>query len=155
MTLAIVGDTANTDSATAYNSIAANLLDVTLRVAKYKGGWDLQLKLAGLDKFSYQTQFTEFTGGDLMVQAINANAIDIASARNYAAAINVDESIVYQDEKEGLEQRCSQLLPVSNEAIASQQKVADTFYKAGVISSKVNVKPLWDNTFTEAITKCK
>lgn len=321
MTLAIVGGTANTDRATAYNSIAANLSDVILRVAKYKGGWDLQLKLAGLDKFPYQTQFTEFTGGNLMVQAINANAIDIASgseiptvfaigsqaavkiiaatlaptvgqvvlvpktstaktiadlkgkkvgyikattahyflirmleevgltmqdinaiplsipdglsafrrgdldawatygysiaqakkdgarilksaknilsgnfvivaapsaiadpgkkaaisdflcrikksqvwrntnvkewSQNYAAVINVDESIVYQDEKEGLEQRRSQLLPVSNEAIASQQKVADTFYQAGVISSKVNVKPLWDNTFTEAITKCK
>ncbi|WP_414581545.1 acyl-CoA dehydrogenase family protein [Scytonema sp. PCC 10023] len=91
-------------------------------------------------------------------------------SRNYAAAINVDESIVYQDEKEGLEQRRSQLLPISNEAsvcicskgflqkpfprigdswqqsgallghrtrsaIASQQKVADTLYKAGVISS--------------------
>jgi sulfonate transport system substrate-binding protein len=47
-----------------------------LRVAKYKGGWDLNLKLAGLDNFPYKTQFTEFTGGNLMVQAINAGAID-------------------------------------------------------------------------------
>lgn len=38
-----------------------------LHVAKSKGGWDLNLKLAGLDNFPYQTQFTEFTGGNLMV----------------------------------------------------------------------------------------
>ncbi|MEH1846481.1 MAG: hypothetical protein V7L25_16155 [Nostoc sp.] len=37
------------------------------------------MKLAGLDNFPYKTQFTQFTGGNLMVQAINANAIDIAS----------------------------------------------------------------------------
>jgi sulfonate transport system substrate-binding protein len=322
ITLAIASDTGNhTRSATANSLIAANLSDVTLRVAKYKGGWDLQLKLAGLDQFPYQTQFKEFTGGNLMVQAINANAIDIASgseiptvfavgsqasvkiiaatkgptvgqvvlvpkkstaktiadlkgkkvgyvqattahyflikmleevgltmkdinavplsipdglsafrrgdldawatygysipqakkdggrilksaknilsgnfvivaapsaiadpgkkaaisdflcrikksqvwrnthvkewSQNYASAINVDQAIVYQDEKEGLEQRRSQLLPVSDQAIASQQQVADTFYKAGVIPAKVNMKPLWDNTFTEAITNCK
>ncbi|MHC5830327.1 MAG: hypothetical protein ACYT04_83915, partial [Nostoc sp.] len=51
-----------------------------LHVAKSKGGWDLNLKLAGLDHFPYQTQFTEFTGGNLMVQSMNAGAIDLASA---------------------------------------------------------------------------
>ncbi|MFL9456440.1 MULTISPECIES: ABC transporter substrate-binding protein [Nostocales] len=302
------------------NAAPANLANVTLRVAKYKGGWDLQLKLAGLDKFPYQVKYSEFTGGNLMVQAINANAIDIASAseippifaansqasvkiiattkgptvgqvvlvpknsraktiadlkgkkvgyvkattahyflirmleqvgltikdvnaiplsipdglsafrkgdldawatygysipqaqkdgarvlksakdilsgnfviiaapsaiadpnkkaaisdflcrikksqvwrdsnirawsKNYASAINVDENIVYQDAQEGLQQRRFQLLPISKSAIASQQKVADTFYKASVIPSKVDVQPLWDNTFNEAISKC-
>ncbi|OUL35939.1 ABC transporter substrate-binding protein [Nostoc sp. T09] len=291
-----------------------------LRVAKYKGGWDLNLKLAGLDNFSYKTQFTEFTGGNLMVQAINAGAIDLASAseippifaleskasvkiiastkgptvgqvvlipknsaaktiadlkgkkvgyvkattahyflikmlekvgltmkdinavplsipdglsafrkgdldawatygysigqaqkegarvlesakdilsgnfviiaapnaiadpqkkvaiadflcrlqksqnwresnlkqwsKSYATAINVDEGIVYKDAQEGQQQRPQKLLPVSQEAISSQQKVADTFFKAGVIPTKVDVKPLWDNTFNEDIAKC-
>ena len=299
---------------------AANLSNVTLRVAKYKGGWDLQLKLAGLDNFPYKAQFTEFTGGNLMVQAINAKAIDIAScsetppifgiesnaavkiiaatkgptvgqvvlvpknstaktiadlkgkkvgyikattahyflikmlqevgltmndinavalsipdglsafrrgdldgwatygysipqakkegarvlksaknilsgnfmivaapeaiadpakkaavsdflcrikksqnwresnlktwSKEYATAIGVEEAIVYQNAKEEQEQRRSELLPTSNRAIASQQEVADTFFKAGVLKSKVDVKSVWDNSFNEAITKC-
>ncbi|MDM9384061.1 ABC transporter substrate-binding protein [Chlorogloeopsis sp. ULAP01] len=289
-------------------------------MAKYKGGWDLDLKLAELDNFPYKIQFTEFTGGNLMVQAINAGAIDLASAseippifaieskasvkiiatrkgptvgqvvlvpknstaktiadlkgkkvgyvkattahyflikmlekvgltmkdmtavplsipdglsafrkgdldawatygysipqakkegarvlesakdilsgnfviiaapnaiadpekkiaiadflcrlqksqawresnlkqwsKSYATAINVDESIVYEDAQEGQQQRRQQLLPVSDEAINSQQKVADTFFKAGVIPAKVNVKQLWDSTFNEDIAKC-
>ncbi|GAA6616151.1 ABC transporter substrate-binding protein [Scytonema sp. NUACC26] len=308
-------------SSNSQNASPANLSDVTLRVAKYKGGWDLQLKLAGLDKFPYQVKYSEFTGGNLMVQAINANAIDIASAseippifavnsqgsvkiiattrgptvgqvvlvpknskaktiadlkgkkvgyvkattahyflirmleqvgltlkdvnaiplsipdglsafrkgdldawatygysipqakkdgakvlksakdilsgnfviiaepsaiadpnkkaaisdflcrikksqvwrdsnvrawsKSYASAISVDEDIVYQDAKEGLQQRRFELFPISKSAISSQQKVADTFFKAGAIPSKLNVEPLWDNTFSEAISQCK
>jgi sulfonate transport system substrate-binding protein len=292
-----------------------------LRVAKYKGGWDLGLKLAGLDDFPYKTQFTEFTGGNLMVQAINAGAIDLASAseippifaieskasvkiiatlkgptvgqvvlvpknstaktiadlkgkkvgyvkattahyflikmlekvgltikdinaiplsipdglsafrkgeldawatygysipqaqkegarvlesakdilsgnfviiaspnaiadpqkkvaiadflcrlqksqtwresnlkqwsKTYATAIDVDENIVYQDAQQGQQQRRQELLPVSNEAIASQQKVADTFFQAGVIPKKVDVKQLWDSSLKEDIAKCQ
>ncbi|WP_313931671.1 ABC transporter substrate-binding protein [Nostoc punctiforme] len=292
-----------------------------LRVAKYKGGWDLNLKSAGLDDFPYQTQFTEFTGGNLMLQAINAGAIDLASAseippifaieskasvkiiatlkgptvgqvvlvpknstaktiadlkgkkvgyvkattahyflikmlekvgltmkdinaiplsipdglsafrkgeldawatygysipqaqkegarvlesaqdilsgnfviiaspnaiaepqkkvaiadflcrlkkaqnwresnlkqwsKTYASAINVDEGIVYQDAQQGQKQRRQEILPVSDEAIASQQQVADTFFQAGVIPSKVDVKQLWVNSFNEDIAKCQ
>ncbi|WP_138500458.1 ABC transporter substrate-binding protein [Nostoc sp. PA-18-2419] len=292
-----------------------------LRVAKYKGGWDLNLKWAGLDNFPYQTQFTEFTGGNLMVQSINAGAIDLGSAseippifaieskasvkiiatlkgptigqvvlvpkdstaktiadlkgkkvgyvkattahyflikmlekvgltmkdinaiplsipdglsafrkgqldgwatygyaipqaekegarvlesakdilsgnfviiaspdaiadpqkkvaiadflcrlqksqtwreshlkkwsKNYAKTIDVDQNIVYQDAQQGQQQRPQEVLPVSEEAIASEQKVADTFFQAGVIPTKVDVKPLWDSTFNEDITKCK
>ncbi|WP_375469130.1 hypothetical protein [uncultured Nostoc sp.] len=47
------------------------------------------------------------------------------------------------------------MLPISPQAIASQQDVADTFYRAGVIPTKVDVKPLWDGSFTNAINKCK
>ncbi|WP_242054455.1 hypothetical protein [Nostoc sp. FACHB-190] len=46
-------------------------------------------------------------------------------------------------------------MPISDEAIASQQKVADTFFQAGVIPAKVEVKQLWDNSFNEDINKCK
>ncbi|MEH1832120.1 MAG: ABC transporter substrate-binding protein [Nostoc sp.] len=292
-----------------------------LHVAKYKGGWDLNLKLAGLDHFPYQTQFTEFTGGNLMVQSINAGAIDLGSAseippifaieskasvkiiatlkgptvgqvvlvpkdstaktiadlkgkkvgyvkattahyflikmlekvgltmkdinaiplsipdglsafrkgqldawatygyaipqaekegarvlesakdilsgnfviiaspnaiadpqkkvaiadflcrlqksqtwresnlkqwsKNYAKTIDVDQGIVYQDAQQGQQQRRQEVLPVSDEAIASEQKVADTFFQAGVIPTKVDVKQLWDNSFNEDIAKCQ
>jgi sulfonate transport system substrate-binding protein len=44
--------------------------------------------------------------------------------------------------KEEQEQRRSELLTTSNRAIASQQEVADTFFKAGVLKSKVDVKPV-------------
>ncbi|OUL33429.1 hypothetical protein BV372_16385 [Nostoc sp. T09] len=62
-----------------------------MRIAKYKGGWDIDLKLARLDNFSYKTQFSELTGGNLMVQAINSGAIDLALAseiplKNYCCA---------------------------------------------------------------------
>ncbi|MEH2147530.1 ABC transporter substrate-binding protein [Nostoc sp.] len=319
--LAIATTTSNSENATAAYPIAANFSNVTLRASKFKGGWDLQLKLAGQDKFPYKTEFTEFTGGNFIVQAINANAIDIGSAseippifavqsqgavkiiasvkgptvgqvvlvpknskakkftdlkgkkvgyvkattahyflikmlaqegltlkdvnavpltipdglsafrrgdldawatygyaiqqaqkdgakvlksaknilsgnftivaapsaiadpnkkaaiadflcrikksqdwqasnieawsKNYAKAIGVDETFVLKDAKEGLKQRPSQLLPISQQAIASQQDVADTFYRAGVIPTKVDVKPLWDGSFTNAINKCK
>ncbi|MEH2413826.1 hypothetical protein [Nostoc sp.] len=78
-----------------------------------------------------------------------------AWSKNYAKAIGVDQTLVLKDAKEGLKQRRSQLLPVYQQAIASQQDVADTFYRAGVIPSKVDVKPLWDESFTNAINKCK
>ncbi|WP_298903988.1 hypothetical protein [uncultured Nostoc sp.] len=35
------------------------------------------------------------------------------------------------------------MLPIFPQAIASQQDVAGTFYRADVIATKVNVKPLW------------
>ena len=310
----------NTSTQTSSNP-TVDLSGVTLRIAKFKGGWDLQLKLAGLDNFPYKTQFTEFTGGNLMVQAINANAIDIAScsetppifaigtqdavkiiaatkgptigqtvlvpknspaktiadlkgkkvayvkattahyflikmlkevgltlkdidalalsipdglsafrkgdldgwatygysipqaekdgarelksakdilsgnfmivaapsaiadpgknaaiadflcrikksqawresnletwAKSYASAIGIDESIVLEQAKQEENQRHVQILPTSDEAIASQQEVADTFAEAGVLPAKVSVKPLWDNTFNDAIAKCR
>ncbi len=39
----------------------------------------------------------------------------------------------------------TELVPVSDAAIASQQAVADTFAQAKVIPSAVDVRPLWDN----------
>ncbi|BAY21996.1 hypothetical protein NIES2100_17590 [Calothrix sp. NIES-2100] len=75
-------------------------------------------------------------------------------SKSYANAINIDEDIVYKDAQEGQQQRSQKLLPVSQEAIASQQKVANTFFPAGVIPSKVDVKLVWDKTFNEDIAKC-
>jgi sulfonate transport system substrate-binding protein len=39
------------------------------------------------------------------------------------------------------------MLPVSAEAIASQQEVADLFFEAGVLSQRLDVSPLWDRQF--------
>ncbi len=324
LSLSIVGLTASNIQDIAVAQQKQNLSNVTLRVAKYKGGWDLLLKLAKQDNFPYKVEFKEFTAGNLIVQAINANAIDVGSgseippifgiqsnaavkviasnrgptvgqtllvpknskartvadlkgkkvgyvrattahyflikmleevglsfkdinpvaltipdglsafrrgdldawatygyaiqqakkdgarelksAKNilsgnfliyaspkaiadqnqkaaigdflcrlkkaqnwreansknletwsqaYAQAIGVDLKLVLDDAREGLQQRRSQIRPVSKEAIASQQRVADTFAKSGVIPSKVNVTPLWDGTFTNAINQCK
>ncbi|MEH2333832.1 ABC transporter substrate-binding protein [Nostoc sp.] len=83
-----------------------------------------------------------------------ASHID-AWSKNYAKAIGVDETLVLKEAKEGLKQRRSQVLPIYPQAIASRQDVADTFYRAGVIPTKVNVKPLWDGSFTNAINQCK
>jgi sulfonate transport system substrate-binding protein len=76
-------------------------------------------------------------------------------SKNYVNIIDVDEGIVYQDAKQGLQQRRQELLPVSDEAIASGQKVADTFFQAGVISTKVDVEQLWGSSFNKDITKCQ
>jgi sulfonate transport system substrate-binding protein len=45
----------------------------------------------------------------------------------------------------------STLEAVSDDAIASEQGVADTFFKAGVIPAKVDVRPLWDRSLTSAL----
>ncbi|BAY08948.1 hypothetical protein [Calothrix sp. NIES-2098] len=58
----------------------------------------------------------------------------------YATAINLDEEIVYKDVQEGQQQHPQKLFPVSEEAISSKQKVADSFFKAGVIPTKVDDK---------------
>ena len=42
--------------------------------------------------------------------------------------------------------------PVDAVAVRSQQAVADVFAEAGVIPGRVNVAPLWDRTFTRALT---
>ena len=39
------------------------------------------------------------------------------------------------------------LQPVSAAAIASQQEVADIFYKAGVLQRPIDVRPAWDHSF--------
>jgi sulfonate transport system substrate-binding protein len=45
-----------------------------------------------------------------------------------------------------------QLVPIDEAAIASAQEVADTFVKAGLISSKVDVRPYFDSSFSSVLT---
>ncbi|MDZ8023850.1 MAG: hypothetical protein RMX65_020550 [Nostoc sp. DedQUE01] len=40
-------------------------------------------------------------------------------------------------------------------SLLTKQKVADTFFQAGVIPKKVDVKQLWDSSFNEDIAKCQ
>ncbi|NNB42798.1 ABC transporter substrate-binding protein [Pseudomonas chlororaphis] len=41
----------------------------------------------------------------------------------------------------------SQIIAVNDQAIASQQAVADLFFDAGVLSERLDVSPLWDRSF--------
>lgn len=55
------------------------LRSVTLRVADYKAGDTLLLKAAGLDNTPYQMKVSNFPSGNLILEAINAGAIDVGS----------------------------------------------------------------------------
>ncbi|QCI63864.1 ABC transporter substrate-binding protein [Phreatobacter stygius] len=58
---------------------AVDLTGVTLRLADYKGGDSLVLKAAGRDRTPYRIALAEFASGNLIVEAINAGAIDLGS----------------------------------------------------------------------------
>ena len=51
---------------------------VTLRVAQFKAGDQLLLRLAGQDETPYRIAWSEFPAGGPMIEAINAGAIDLA-----------------------------------------------------------------------------
>jgi sulfonate transport system substrate-binding protein len=55
-----------------------DLAGVTLRVAQYKGGDALLLAAAGLLDTPYRLSWSEFGSGNLMVEAMNGGAIDLA-----------------------------------------------------------------------------
>lgn len=46
-----------------------------------------------------------------------------------------------------------ELRPVTDDAIASQQKVADLFFRQKLLPKAVDVRPLWDNRFNANILK--
>jgi sulfonate transport system substrate-binding protein len=43
--------------------------------------------------------------------------------------------------------QASRIIQVNDQAIASQQEVADLFFDAGVLSERLDVSPLWDKNF--------
>lgn len=55
------------------------LADLTLQVATYRGGDANFNENAGNDKRPYKVQFSEFPGGNLIVEAIASGSIDIGS----------------------------------------------------------------------------
>lgn len=64
--------------ALAMPAIARAQAPVTLRVAQYKAGDGLLLRLAGLADTPYRVEWSEFGSGNLMVEAANAGALDLA-----------------------------------------------------------------------------
>lgn len=55
--------------------------------------------------------------------------------------------------KEGNVQRANKIKPTSKQAIASEQDVADVFFDAGVLKSKVDVSSFWSHAFDEEIKR--
>ncbi len=47
----------------------------------------------------------------------------------------------------------TELVPVDDAAIASQQQIADTFAAAGLIPGKVDVRPLWSPAFHDTLVR--
>jgi sulfonate transport system substrate-binding protein len=58
---------------------AADLSGVTLRVATYKGQNKTMLPAAHVDDTPYKVVYSEFAGGNLIVEAMNADAVDLGS----------------------------------------------------------------------------
>lgn len=56
-----------------------DLSGITLRVGGYRGGDQTILSGTGENHTPYTTQFSEFTAGNLITQAMNANAVDLGS----------------------------------------------------------------------------
>lgn len=56
---------------------ASDFSSVTLRVASFRGMDSTILPATGLADFPYKVEFSEFNSGNLIAQAINANAIDL------------------------------------------------------------------------------
>jgi sulfonate transport system substrate-binding protein len=71
---------------------------------------------------------------------INADDERWAKARSDATGVPI---AYYREEAKARSARPA-LVPVNAAAIASQQQVADVFAEAGVLSRKVDVRPLWD-----------
>ena len=58
---------------------AADLSGVTLRIATYKGQSKIMLPAAHVDDTPYKIVYSEFAGGNLIVEAMNADAVDLGS----------------------------------------------------------------------------
>lgn len=76
----------------------ADLRQVTLRVGTYRGLDATILPGTGLGDFPYQVEFHEFTAGNLITRAMNADALDFASWSEiplvFAAAAQARVSVV-------------------------------------------------------------
>ncbi|NYE59512.1 sulfonate transport system substrate-binding protein [Duganella sp. 1224] len=68
---ALVGGWSNVTRAT-----AVQLRDTTLRVGTYKGGDSYYFTEAGVDNIPYKTNVAEFSGGNLIVEAMSSGSLD-------------------------------------------------------------------------------
>ncbi len=70
------------------------------------------------------------------------------------AQISADPSgLTYEENleilKRGYEQRNTHILPISKEAIISEQSIADAFYSIGLIETEIDVSTLYDYSLSE------
>ncbi|HEX9337349.1 MAG TPA: ABC transporter substrate-binding protein [Pseudonocardiaceae bacterium] len=99
--LAIAGCTSTpttTDTAVPAPVSRADLAKVTLRVGDQKGGSQSLLAAAGLLNTPYHLQWSTFTSGPPLLEAVNAGAIDIGGVGNtpplFSAAANAKIAVV-------------------------------------------------------------
>jgi sulfonate transport system substrate-binding protein len=90
---------------------------------------------------------------DFFVRLQKAFAWRQANPERYAAALAAEIGVPVEAVLALLrnESQVRRLVPVDDAAIQSQQDVADTFLKAGVIERPVDVRPLWDGSFAAAL----
>ncbi|HEX5659001.1 MAG TPA: aliphatic sulfonate ABC transporter substrate-binding protein [Polyangiales bacterium] len=72
---------------------------------------------------------------------------------DYASLLAKEIDVPLQYAKDAVANRSgpTTLLPVSETSIKSQQEVADVFFDAGLIPKRVDVRPLWDDSFSAVI----
>lgn len=63
--------------------------DTTLRIADYKAQDQLSLSAAGVPDAAYKSVFSEFASGNLIVEAINADSIDVGLSSEIPPAFGV------------------------------------------------------------------
>ena len=72
-------------------------------------------------------------------------------AEVYAKNTKQPVETALQTLKDGEKQRPSKILPITDESIASQQDIADTFFSIGLIEQQVDVSKNWDRTLNAEI----
>jgi sulfonate transport system substrate-binding protein len=66
-------------------------------------------------------------------------------------AKEIDVPLKYAQDQVARRSGPTRLLPVSETSIKSQQEVADVFFDAGLVPKRVDVRPLWDDSFNAVI----
>src|SRR5450830_1258091 len=61
----------------ATRAAAAQLRDTTLRIGTYKGGDSYYFTDAGVENIPYKTAVAEFSGGNLIVEAMSSGSLDV------------------------------------------------------------------------------
>ena len=59
-------------------ALPARAQEASLRLAQYKAGDELLLRLAGEDAAPYRAEWSEFGSGNLMLEAVSAGSLDLA-----------------------------------------------------------------------------
>jgi len=93
--------------------------------------------------------------GDYLALLQKAYGWAVAHQDEWAAIIAKDIGVPLDYVRDQFKRKSAsyELRPVTDEAIASQQQVADLFYQQKLLPKAVDVRPLWDARFNDAIPK--